>query len=308
MVLSANKIELFKMCVDSYQHGLSIPAPVLNLNEKYNIKFLAEMFMRVSVRETMAILQASQVRAQAIALSRSGEIDQAHNALKQAELISSHVGLSREARMANSDYQNAAKAYVEYKMQDYRKAESSLRTALKCCRTLRDQYHYVVDVHRITLARHLIRVKSSAGRREDAFALACLLVRYIEGEAECWPFSDLRLTTPNDLLSTEDQSSLLDQTLSDISWLLTTEGEKRQHLIQLDWALFTEPVHTGSGVSRARLRLSAMRAIVEGDQVGFLEKAIRFFRDGPGYMPQAWQEMSREFVQMFGDAASKALA
>lgn len=305
--MAARVRDLTRKCAESYEHGLALPVPDLNPNEKFNVQFLGSLFTRVSVPEIIATLQASEIRARAMALARAGEKDQARRVLDIAKSVCARASLSAEATAATCSFQNAAEAFLWYRTQDYDKAELSLRAALECCRTLRDQYHYAVDVRRIELARNLVRVKSSAGRREDAFHSACLLVRYVEGETECWPFRDLQLATENDQLASEDRFILLDQILSEISSLLAADGSKGLLLKLADRELFTGHAGMGSRVSRARLRLGAMRAAAEDDVIGFLENATAFFRDGPGYMPRAWQEMSREYLKMCGQAASEAL-
>ena len=155
---------------------------------------LLALLLRVSVSDMMAMWEASQVRARALPLSRAGRAEEAQAALDRARSISAAAALSEEASFADRSFHSATAAYLQYKTGDYPAAEASMLDALDCCRTLRDRFGYAIEGRRILLARHIVRVRSAAGRREDAFEIASRLVRYVDGDISSWPFPDTPAT------------------------------------------------------------------------------------------------------------------
>jgi hypothetical protein len=288
---------LVRACAEAYKDGCSQAVATPNLDETFNVQLLLSMLLRVSVNEMMAVLQASQVRAQALASSRAGRPAEAHAALDLAHSIGAAAGLSPEASCAERSFQASAAAYLQYKA-GHPGAETALLTALDCCRTLRDQFDYATEGRRIHLVRHVIRLRSAAGQSEEAFQIACRMVRYVDGDIGAWPFPEVALSKAPDVLTAGDRLLLLDQVLSEMSSLLAGNPAAAAMLARTDRALFRRDVSRAEDLSRVYLRLSAMRASVEGDVIAFLESATAFFRGGPGEIPRAWKEMSREFIQV----------
>lgn len=300
--------DLILASIEAYKHGRSQAAPTPNLDEKFNVQFLLAMLVRVSLSDLMAMLEASQVRARALALSQAGRATEARTVLDLAHSIGIAAALSNEATIADRSFQNAAAAYLHYKTGEYNRAEASILDALDCCRMLRDQFGYAVESRRIHLVRHIVRVRSVAGRSEAAFDMACLMVRYVEGEAASWPFPEVALSADPDAIETADKSMLLDQLLSEMSSLLTNSRAATALLTRGDGALFRGDVSRTPDLSRVYLRLSAMRAVAEDDLMGFLESAAAFFQNGPGYMPRTWREMSRDLIRVCRQFAPAVVA
>ena len=290
--------DLVRACADAHKDGCSEIAPTPNLDETFNVQLLLSMLLRISVSEIMAMLEASQVRARALALSRAERAAEARAVLELAHSIGAAAALSEEAACADRSFQAAAAAYLQYKAGDHPGAETSLVDALDCCRTLRDQFDYAMEGRRIHLVRHIVRVRSAAGRSEDAFEIAWRMVRYIDGDTSSWPFPGVALSKDPDVLATADRLLLLDQILSEMSSLLAGSQAAAAMLARADRMLFRRDARRTEDLSRAYLRLSAMRASAEGDLVAFLESATAFFRGGPGGMPRAWRELSRDFIQV----------
>jgi uncharacterized protein len=184
-----------------------------DLDEKFNVQLLLAMLLRVSVSDMMALWEASQLRARALALSRAGHAAEAQAALDRAHSIRAAAALSEEASYADRSFQAAATAYLQYKTGDYSGAEASMLDALDCCRTLRDRFGYAIEGRRILLARHVVRVRSAAGRHEDALEIADRMVRYIDGDTSSWPFPEVALSTDPDVLSVADRVLLRDHVL-----------------------------------------------------------------------------------------------
>jgi len=291
--------DLVRACAEAYKDGCLRLAPTPDLDETFNVQLLLSMLLRISVADIMAILEASQLRARALALSRAGRAGEARAVLDLAESVGTAAALSEEAACADDSFQAAAAAYLQYKAEDYPEAEASLLDALDCCRTLREDFDYAMEGRRIHLVRHIVRVRSAAGRSEDAFEIAGRMVRYIDGDTASWPFPHVALSREPDVLTIADRLLLLDQILSEMSSLLAgSHAAAAAMLARADGTLFRRDVARTENLSRAYLRLSAMRASAEGDLVAFLESATAFFQGGPGNMPRAWREMSRDFIQV----------
>ena len=295
--------DLVRGCAEAYQGGCSQIAPTHNLDETFNVQLLLSMLLRISVSDIMAMLEASQVRARALALARADRSADAHALLRLAHTIGVAAAPSEEAACADRSFQAAAGAYLQDKAGDYPGAETLLLDALDCCRTLRDQFGYAMEGRRIHLVRHIVRVRSAAGRFEDAFEIAWRMVRYIDGDTPSWPFPGVALSKDPDVLAIADRLLLLDQILSEMPSLLASSQAAAAMLARADRSLFRRDVPRSEDLSRVYLWLSAMRASAEGDLVAFLENATAFFRGGPGDMPRAWREMSRDFIQVCREIA-----
>jgi hypothetical protein len=101
---------------------------------------------------------------------------------------------------------------------------------------------------------------------------------------------------------------MLDQVVREVS-LLLAKPETAKRLLKLgETILFSKDVGWDGDFSQARVRLLAMRAVVEEDTDGFLENAIIFFWDGPGHMPRAWGEMYADFIYICRNVASESAA
>jgi hypothetical protein len=290
--------DLVLACAEAYQDGCSQVASTPDLDEKFNVQLLLSMLLRNSVSDIMAMLEGSQVRARALALSRAGRAAEAHAVLDLAHSIGRAAALSAEAACADHSFQAATAAYLQYRAGDHPGAEASILDALEGCRTLRDQFGYAMEGRRIHLVRHIVRVRSAAGRSEEAFAIACRMVRYIDGDTPSWPFPGVALSKDPDVLAIADRLLLLDQVLSEMSSLLAHSQAAAAMLARADSSLFCRDATRSEDLSKVYLRLSAMRASAEGDLVAFLESATAFFRGGPGNMPRAWRATSRDFIEV----------
>jgi hypothetical protein len=287
--------ELVCTCAEAYRNGCSQLAATPDLDEKFNVQLLVSMLLRISVSDILAILEASQIRARALRLSRAGRAADAQAALDLARSIGAAAELSAEASLADRSFQTAAAAYLQYRAGDYSAAEASLLEALDCCRTLRDRFDYAMESRRIHLVRHIVRVRSAAGRSADALEIAWRMVRYIDGDTAAWPFPRVALSTEPDALAAGDRLLLLDQIVSEMTSLLASAETTTAMLMQSGGAPLDRDVPRTDDLRRGYLRVSAIRAAAEGDLVAFLESATEFFRGGPAHMPRAWRDMSREF-------------
>lgn len=296
--------DLVRACADAYADGCSRVAPSPDLDETFNVQLLLAMLLRISVSDIMAVLAASQLRARALGLSRAGRAGEAHAALDLARSIGAAAGLSEEAACADRSFQAAAAAYLRYQGGDYRGAETCLLDALEGCRTLRDHFDYAMEGRRIHLVRHIVRVRSAAGRFADAFEIAWRLVRYIDGDTASWPLPEVALSNNPDVLAIADRLLLLDQILGEMSSLVASSPAATAMLAHADTPLFRRDDPGTDDLSRVDVWLAAMRASAKGDLVAFLEYATAFFRGGPGHLPRAWRSLSRNFLAVCRDITS----
>jgi hypothetical protein len=314
MVSSAaenNTVDLYDLVsktISSYRHGQSRASALsIKTDEQYSEQYLLQLAKRLSSFEISIILKASKVRERGLALARSGDVHNGGKALDTAREIYVETNLSREALVTAEAFQAAADAYLQYKRKEYSEACASLVAALKACQILRDEYgHNLVEMRRIHLVRNIIRVESVAGNLNKAMRLAGSILRYIEGCNECWPFPELRLLTLPDPLTLEEKWVLMDQILGEIASLLANPKDTARQLLKVSESyLFRRDID--SQFAQVHLWLAAMRASVEEDLECFLNNAIRFFSDGPGYLDQAWRKMVQHFVQICMEVAPEAL-
>ncbi len=300
--------DLVSKTISSYRHGRSRASALrIITDEEYNDQYFLQLGKRLSSFEISILLKASEVRERGLALARSGDVHNGGKALDAAREIYVEANLSREALITIESFQAPADAYLQYKRKEYCEACASLVAALKACQILRDEYgHNVIEVRRIHLARNIIRVESVAGNLNKAMRLAGSLLRYIEGCNECWPFPELRLLTMPEPLALEEKLVLMDQILGEIASLLANPKDTARQLLKVSESyLFRRDID--SQFVRVHIWLAAMRASVEEDLVGFLNNAILFFSDGPGYMGQAWRKLVQHFVQICMEIATEAL-
>jgi hypothetical protein len=297
--------DLLAQCIDAYSHGQRQLAPALNLDEEINTQFVKDMLPRVPLSDIAAIRMASQLRMRGLAFSRCGEFENARNTLDNARKMCLNADLSEEAAIADESVQSAAEAYVQYKTCDYVKAEASLRVALKSCLTLRDEFGYAMEARRIHLVRNVIRVRSVAGKHEDACRVACLMVRYLEGESECWPFPEFQLSTHPNQLREEARLMLLDQILSEIS--LVSRHIDGTLLGMLVGGALSHLSSEEPRKSSARIRLITMLAFAHRQVPAFLMNAKILLNEGPGYIPKSWNEVCREFIQLGTEYAPETI-
>jgi hypothetical protein len=287
--------DLARACAEAYKAGGSQLAATPDLDEKFNVQLLVSMLLRISVSEIVAILEASQFRTRALRLSRAGRVDDANAALDIARSIVTAAELSDEAALANRSFQTAAAAYLKYRAHDHAAAEASLLEALDCCRTLREQFDYAMESRRIHLVRHIVRVRSAAGRPAEALDVAWRMIRYLDGDIASWPFPRVALSAGPDALPIGDRLLLLDQIVSEMSPLPASAATSAM-LAQSDSAPFGPGLPRTEALRRGYLRVAAIRARAENDLIAFLMSATEFFRGGPADMPRAWRDMSREFL------------
>jgi hypothetical protein len=313
MVLSAaenNNVDLYDLVsktISSYRYGQSRASVLrINLDKQYNDQYLLLIAERLSSFEISILLKASEVRERGLALARSGDVENGGKALNAAREIYVETNLSKEALITAESFQAPADAYLQYKRKEYGEACASLVAALKACQILRDEYGHKVEGRRIHLVRNIIRVESVAGNLNEPMRLAGSLLRYIESGNECWPFPELRLLTLPDPLTLEEKWVLMDQILGEIASLLANPKDTARQLLKVSESyLFRRDID--SQFAQVHLWLAAMRASVEEDLECFLNNAIRFFSDGPGYLDQAWRKMVQHFVQICMEVAPEAL-
>jgi hypothetical protein len=290
--MKAIERELVLHCVASYKQGRSKVAPLIDIDEMLNTRFLLAMLAHVPMSDAMALWQGSRLRARALALSREGRPDDAESMLHQA---SAAAATAPETTLAVRSLHSAAEAYLRFQLSDHDRAEALLVDALDACRLLHDRHDILIEARRVHLARNIIRVRSSAGRLASALDMACRLVRYVGGESLEWPIPEVQLATRPDALSVPDQLSLLDQVVSEIS-RLTRDARGAALVAEADPALFDPEATLGPRLARVHLRLSAISGLVAQNLIRWLESGVIFFGDGPGYMPRAWREMSTELA------------
>ena len=104
--------ELEARCAEAYAEGLARDTPTVDLNERFNVRLLTGLFTRVPVAETIALLQASRLRSDALTLARAGTLEAAGRLLQAAESLGAREILAEEAHLVDESYQRSATAFM----------------------------------------------------------------------------------------------------------------------------------------------------------------------------------------------------
>jgi hypothetical protein len=279
----------------------------LSLDKKYNTQQLLKLARSASLPEITVMLHASRIREMGLASAKAGDTAKGAELIREARRIFSEAALSKEALLAMNSFQYPAEAYLQYKNGDYAQAEASILRSIMLCQVLRDEYEHQVEVRRIHLARNVVRVKTLAGNGEQALRMAGLLVGYVEGDQAQWPLPELCMTSAPDPLLAEERWVLMDQVLGEIALLADRRRATSHQLVSGSAGWFFSGGNGAAGeFARVHAWLAARRASIEGDAGGFLTHGIAFFAGGPGYLRQAWRELTLDLVAFCREIAREA--
>jgi hypothetical protein len=210
-----------RAAIKAYNKGLTSHFALrFDSDKKYHEEYLSKMAVQLSREEIATIDAASATREKGLHLIRSGDLVGGALALKEATVVFEYAKLSKEAKLIIDSYQMAAEAYLHYSKGIFSEAYKSLIKAIKFCHLLRDDYGYPIEVRRIHLARNIVRVLSFSGEHIVAMEIACLLIRYLNGEQDSWPLTSLKLTSTPETMEMEEKCCLVDQILAEITLLI----------------------------------------------------------------------------------------
>jgi hypothetical protein len=270
-----------------------------NFDERSNARSLRK---NLSLREISVVYRSAGVREKGLKAARTGDLVSAARLIGQARDLFQATMLCKEALAFLESFQLAAEAYLQYKERHYDQARASLLGAIRACHVLRDEFGYLIEARRVHLARNIVRVETLVNNPKEAMRLASCLERYLEGCPERWPFLEFPVATVLEPLSDEIRLLLMDQILGEIALLWSRRNPQCRELMIQGSELLLRDGEMATGIfARVHTWLAAMGASAEDDVRGFLEHALYFFSERPGYLGNAWRELSLEFFDVAKD-------
>ena len=296
-VAIADQRDLFLATLEIHRNSLARPQPRLpKLEQIYNTVHTITMSERLPLAEIMLLGEATDFREEGLQLARAGENADGARLIAESRLRFEQAGLSQEALLLAESFQEAAEAYVQYKANHHIEAKTLLLDAIRCCCVLHNDYDYPVEIRRIHLARNIVRVTMLAGEPVEALGLADRLIRYIEDDANAWPWPSLVVTEP-DGLGLDARLFLMDQVLSDVALMLTTTSPRGRDLLHTaDERGWLSVVEGPNHLKRPRTWIAARRMAVQGNWQEFLRFGGEFFAEPPGRLGTAWRELTRDLA------------
>lgn len=269
-------------------------APLRNLEEGADVRYSIDVARRLTEPECKILAQATQLREEGLRQSRNGADIEAINSVERARTILDAGGLSPEAYLLGDSFQLAAEAFLRYRKLDYENAQQLLLTAMGSCRDLFLNYGYDVAMRRVHLGRNVVRIVRDRGRPIEALHLALGLIRYIERDAEAWPWPELSVADER-RLTLDMRHALMDQVLSEIARI--TAATEPALLLILDSSEGKDLLTAKAPISefaRAHSWLHARHHAARSDWSSYIDSALCFFSEPPGRYGAAWRALVKD--------------
>lgn len=262
-----------------------------SLEQILDAQYVLLMAERLSLADLEMLGEATSLREAGLQAAREGDLELGLELVVEARDHCRNAPLSEEARLSFETFQTAAEAYVRYRSGDQAEAEALLFRSIETCHALAAGHAYDFDLRLVHLARNIARVRAEAGRAEDALKLALQLVRFIEGDGDCWPWSAL-VCAPG-RLSGDAAWMAMDQVVMEIALVLRPPGGAALHArAQCEgWLNFDA---SPPGFGRVHDFIAAYQALAVGDDARFLRDAANFFAGGVDNLAASWRRMDAD--------------
>lgn len=267
-----------------------------------------QFLKRITDDEMSVIESSSKIRERGLSLARSGDLDFAEQCLDDARILYQEVSVQEEAILLLESLQTAAESYIHYRRREYVSAISSLNDSIVVCNKLIINYSYEYEIRRVHLLKNLIRVEQVSGNPERAMRIASFLVAHLEGRDGNWPISGLKPSIMSSSVIFPVRMTMMDQVLEEIAEILTRRELSREFILEiLNYPLFE---HKGEDdcFECVHLWLLAMRSLVTGDIVEFLNYSNKYFWGGPGWLIRSWRELRRHVTEVCRDTVPEVAA
>lgn len=268
----------------------------INLDQKYNSSYILKLAKNLSLPEISLLFSLSKQREYGLSLLRDNKFEIGSEELVKAKKIPDEIKLSSEAILVIDTFQSAAEAFLYYKVKKMDEAINLLYQAIESLKQLHNIYGYECEIRRIHLARNIIRSLSLAGKTKESFLMAFNLLKYISGDISAWPIhvSDWQNV---ETITLEERLILSDQVLSEISILMSNkllfDDDIARHLENL-----LDFLQSKSEMAKVYVWLCANYSLSQNDYESFLTHSINFFKDGQGFLHNAWKQMEEKLEEL----------
>ena len=207
-----------------------------------------------------------------------------------ARVLCDSPELSLEGRLLCQSFQEAAEAYLDYRLGDFEKARTRLHRALTSDSILEQEFgHKLLHVHRLHLTNNLIRLEVRLRGLAGAMELAGRLLSYMHGRSETLPVPGSWSSQYVALLPPELIDAMIVQTSSEVASALSgLKIEAAHDALEILWCHADIESAAELGQPQARTWFLAKRAFVSGDSSTFLHMCTSLLAEGPSIAPILW--------------------
>lgn len=170
-----------------------------SVEERFDAQQVMTMAQRLPVSEIEALGESTALRETGLIRARAGDLEVARHFIADARFNMRDVFLSEEATLLFETYQLPAESFLDYLEQRFEEAREAMHRAAAAANRLSRDYGYAVELRRIHLGANLVKISMRAQAHENAVRQGMGLLRYILGDANAWPWHDLRLDRPDRL-------------------------------------------------------------------------------------------------------------
>jgi hypothetical protein len=238
-----------------------------------------QMQHNLSHTEQLLLRELSQMRAQGLIASRSGDFVSAEKIFAKSRTHFEVASLSHQGSLLYQAFQEPAQAYLDYCLGDFDSARIRIIAALTSDAILEDEYGFdILFIHRIHLVVNLVRNEARKMNFSEAIALVSQLLSYLQGTLETLPLSSSWGSQRVALIPEDVLAILVTQIIDEVAFILA--GKSRKILSKL-FAIFTSYVQFCDDNNLVLLPqmhewLLVKQAFVDNDIATFLERASKF--------------------------------
>jgi hypothetical protein len=281
---------LLQSTLDSFWKGCRYESTSNSFNSSIenilNYKLQVRVQQRLSLTDQLILNWLKDICSQGLSLARCEKFIVTEQLFKEAQILLESRKLSLEGSLLYRSIQAPAEAYLEYRRGDPDKARDLIFKALASDEVLEDKYGYEFQfIHRLHLARNLLRVQTDSRYFSKGIELAKQLLRYFQGTSDTLPIPG---SWEHERLIRQSPRFVVDaisiQIVDEIAQVLAGSEE-------LTSILFSD-IHLGLTSSYCHLGVIAWlhikQSFINNDVEAFLKRTSQFLLSGRGNTPILW--------------------
>jgi len=294
--------ELLMQLHKRYAEGVSLPSPKETLDtDVTDLRNRLEADVRNHLRPLeMTLLKAcfaAESKGLGAARSKHVQVAMACRYFGEARMACASSQLSEEGRMFARSSLAAAEAYLDYRCDDFDRAQERLCESLAADEILETTYgHSILHVHRLHIVNNLIRVEVQRGNVEGALDLAARLLCYMQGASDDGPTPGRWGKSYRDALPRETLSAMFVQVIGEIGQALVgKKPEAARSLFAIVEGQLPEP-DFALWHPLASDWFKVKSAYVGGSMERYLRISSDYLGNGVGVAPALWRFVALDAV------------
>ncbi|HVN80456.1 MAG TPA: hypothetical protein VMW38_15785 [Terriglobia bacterium] len=284
-------LRLLCLAQDGYNRGSKRTSqPTRSLDAAVENRIMTVLESRLPQAALSLVGQCRRAQERGLEAARQQQTLEACRCFGLARVLCDSPALSLEGRLLCQGFQEAAEAYLDYRLGDFEGARSRLHRALTSDSILEEEFgHKLLHVYRLQFTNHLIRLEVQLKGLAEAMDLADRMLSYLEGRSESLPLPGCWSSRYVALLPRELIAAMIVRTSSEVARALAgLETEAARGALEILWHHIDLESAAERWEPQARTWFQAKRAFISGDSNMFLRSCASLLAEGPSIAPILW--------------------